>query len=93
MRKTCFTQVCSQNHQNERGRRLDTKHVSSVTCADPENSVAGVGVMKTFCLEGTLPVFLRKHIATCDLPGGGGVGGVVRTPTPPPSRKASALSR
>ena len=24
---------------------------------------------------GSVPVFLRKHIATCDFPGGGGGGG------------------
>ena len=35
---------------------------------------------------GSIPLFIRKHIAICDFPGGGGGGG--RPPAPTPSGSA-----
>ena len=43
--------------------------------------------------EGSVPVFLRKSLATCDFPGGGGGGGggvLDPCPPPPPTLSSSA---
>ena len=46
------------------------------TCADPEHSVRGIlfhGVSYgSYSRKGSVPVFLMKPIAICDVPGGGG---------------------